>query len=394
MRKPTIRCSGLDRRLLCPGGATLEELAEERDGIEGDEGTELHRLTADRLVRELGAVGPVEAAKPGVKVDHALWIVDYCVREVRYNTPAGWSLEVEAALAYEFARFILSGHIDALALNPDATEAIGWDYKTGYVAVDAADFNEQVLGYIVLLLRAYPKLRKVTFYIVQPRNSEEDGLERVSCVVIEGDVLAACVEGLDQRICAALDAPMELNSGRKQCAWCPAAVAVLKSNPNAIFICPAIAAELDTMKLTLTPQKLAELRTAPNDGELGDFVISARTLTRPIEDAQALLHERIEKNGYVDAACGTRITVKTGAGAYKVPNPPAFYKALGELIQDPVKRAGALTFSMTRAQAVIAEVFDVPKTSSKPDVTSAESIFDAKLRPLTEQGTRKTLIFT
>ena len=90
-------------------------------------------------------------------------------------TPDGWSLEVEVPLAYEFqfekpvpyrhrrwvdgapvirsrlaGGFVLSGHIDSCSINPDATEAIGWDLKTGYDPVDPADQNWQILGYAVL----------------------------------------------------------------------------------------------------------------------------------------------------------------------------------------------------------------------------------------------------
>lgn len=359
---------------------TLTRLVDPREGDEGLEGQEIHRQVAERAIRELGAAGtPTGEPNPKAVLAFSQWITGYCFSELKSGAPAGWSLEVELALAFEFARFILSGHIDACAINPDATEAVGWDYKTGSDSVDVSELNEQVLTYIVLLTLAYPSLRRITFYIVQPRNDEDEGFPRVSQVVVEGERLLACRNVLEARINAALDNPMEINTGRKQCKWCPAHVS-----------CPGIDAEIDFMKMTLTPEMLAGIRRTPDDDRLGRFVISARTVSKPIEDATDLLKERIEAQGYVDAG-GTRITIKESPGHYEYPNPPAFYAELLRMFPDPVKRAGALKFSVTNTKDLIADVYGVPKTGRA--AATAQSMFDAAFRPLVEQKTKKILVF-
>lgn len=394
--KPTIRCSELDRRLLCPGSGTLEPLVSKPPtGQEASDGTQIH----DEIATTLLAVAA--ASMKGSTADDVLflgdsklnfnlkWIVDYCVREVHDRVPPDWSLLTEEAYAYEFERFILSGHIDCLALSPDGTEAIGFDWKTGYIPVDAAEYNEQVLGYICLIRRAYPKLDKVTFHIVQPRNDEDEGFERVSKLVAvvnpfsddEYD-LDRITESLERRVNHALENSLVLNSGRTQCRWCPVGIQ-----------CPVKQLELQQMKLTLTPEMIAKVKAEPDDALLGDVVITARSLEKPIEDATGLLKERIIKNGFVDAGVGTRITIKQENGSYKVPDKPKFFRELRTLIPNEDQLANALSFSMTSAKEGIATAMNIPKSGKKAPVT-AEGVFDAKLRPLVEQGVRLKFVFS
>ena len=61
--KPTIRCSSLPRLLNCHGSDRLIRLVRARRGDEGWEGSMLHWMTADRLVRECGA-RPVAGGLP------------------------------------------------------------------------------------------------------------------------------------------------------------------------------------------------------------------------------------------------------------------------------------------------------------------------------------------
>ena len=217
---PTIRASSLDRVLACPGSLTVNAIVKPRDGTEGDEGTLCHWLSAQRIKTEMGAIGDI-GAQPRGFYPNSVWISDYYVRHVMEVTPADYSLECEAALAYEFAAgagFVLSGHIDCLALSPDATHAIGWDLKTGYDPVDCADSNWQILGYCVLLKRAYPTLESVTFYIIQPRNDEDEGYERISVVTITD--LDAATATLATKIADAISRPLELNTTIKGCRSC------------------------------------------------------------------------------------------------------------------------------------------------------------------------------
>lgn len=380
--KPVFRCSSLDRALFCNGSIKLVPLVGPRLGDEGVLGTFLHWLTANRLKTELGAagdIGPRPPMPPAAAFEQ--WVSNWCFREVKAICPPDWSLECEAALAYEFARFILSGHIDAVALNPEATEAIGWDYKTGRDPVDAAEFNDQVLGYIVLLLLAYPTLKKVTFYIVQPHNDEEGGFERVSKVEVTD--LPAIAAHLEKRINSAIDNQMELNSSKKACRWCPVGAALQ---------CPALWGDLQTMKITLTPDMIARVKQAPDDAQLGNWIVTMRTLGPPTETAEKLLHSRLDKQDEVVAGDGTRITRKIQNGSYSFPDPVAFYVATRKLITEDARYAQTVKPSVVKTKAMIAETLEVNATG-KADVT-ADSVFDAYLAPLCKQGTKKLLQFT
>lgn len=381
--KPLWRCSSLDRNLLCNGAQTLVDRVAPRQGAEGDEGTALHFLSHSRMREELGAVGDLGPTPVMPKsIVFSAWIIGFYVDFVRDTVPAGWSLEVEVPLAYEFARFTLSGHIDCFALSPDGTEAIGFDLKTGYDPVDAADSNEQVFGYGCLLLRAYPELRKVTFYVIQPRNDEDAGYRRISePMVLEGDLLAASLASLEARINAALDNSMEVNSGLKQCKWCPAAM-----------ICPATIADRELMKAKLTPQFLDSIKATPDDAVLADWVLTSRVLSRPIEDAETLAKERIAALGSITARNGCVLTIKTRPGHYEVPDMVAFDAALRTLMPDDARILKCYKPSMTTVKNEIAEASGLPKTSKKGE--SAASLFDEKLRPLTVQGETKIIQFT
>lgn len=380
--KPTFRCSELPRILACNGSATITAMVEPRSGSEGNEGTALHWSIAQRICRELGGFGQ-ERLTPTCSIQVAknvTWIEDFCFREVQNNTPADWALEVEVPLAYTFDRFILSGHIDALAINYEATEAIGWDYKTGYESVDPAEYNDQVLGYIVLLRRAYPSLRRVTFFIVQPRNDEDDGFQRVSKVVVDGEALEKCVAFLEKRIDVALDNPLLLNSGMVQCHWCSAAVQ-----------CPAIHAEINAMKMLLTPENLARIKNQADDATLADIVMTARTIENPIKDAKAMLHDRIDTKTSLIATDGTVITRTLEAGNYEIIDPVGFYLAARKLITDDAQYALTVKPSVSRTKDMLATALKIPKTGKEKK--TAQKVFDAELRPFVKQHDKRMLQF-
>lgn len=380
--KPTWRCSSLDRNLACHGAQTLEDRIAPRQGDDGLEGTALHWLAHSRMQLELGAVGELGPTPEIPKsVGFSAWIAGYYFDFVSQTVPRDWSLEVEAALAYEFPRFILSGHIDSLGMNADATEAIFFDLKTGYDPVDPAEENWQCLGYGVLLLQAYPTLRKITAYIVQPRNDEDEGYQRISPpMVLEGERLQAAAAHLESEINAALDDWRTLDDGTRQCKWCRCALQ-----------CPATINRRETMKHTLTDAELERIKQVPDDATLAAWVISGRILNRPLEDATEMAKERIAANGSLSDGM-TTITAKTGPGAYKYPDPVAFFGALRRRLPEDSQLAKAVKFSMTAARDTIAEVTGLPKTSKRGE--SAQSVVDMELKPLAEQGTRTVLQFT
>ncbi len=382
--KLVIRSSETDRVLSCNGSLTLTRMVDARDGDDGFEGVMLHWMIADRAIRELGATPPEGGLpQPAVPKDYrlpvfSLWIVDWAIRHLRETIPETWSLMVEVEMEWEFDQWINRGHADIVALSPDATESIGIDWKSGRIPVDPADNNEQVASYESLIKLTWPSVKKGTFQIAQPRLVEEDGIERISTVVVED--MDALVESMDRRICAAIDNSMELNTGTKQCRWCIGCS------------CPAIQAEQKLMKLKLTPEILATIKRTPDDALLGDFVITGRLLSKPTDDAEAMLHERLDKTDAINAGCGTQITRKIQKGAYSWPRPVEALTAIHELLPSIESQAKVLTPSVTKLKDEIAHVMNIPKTG-KAQIT-AEGIFDARIRPLVEQGERKILQFS
>ncbi len=385
MPKPVIRCSQLDQLFSCGASRVLSQLVKPRTGTEAHEGILAHWMTAMRAIRELGATAPDgglgRAEVPaGYKLPKASeWLVHFFIGLLKRNIDAANALMVETPLAYEFDRFILSGHIDATEIDYAATFANGFDWKCVYKAVAPANQNSQGLGYIVLKKLAWPTLQKVAFTFAQPRVPEEDGHDRVSTVEVEGEQLDRCVSHLEQQVNDALDRHDEINSGMTQCAWCPVGIQ-----------CPAIQAELENMKIKLSPEMLANIRSQADDGLLGDMIIASRTVGRAVEDAETLLHERLDKVESITAASGVTIRRKETNGHYTVTDPTGMLDAINTLLpRESV--AEVLRYSTTRIRDEIAEVMDVPKTG-KASIT-AQTVFDAKLRPYLEQHKKHTLVF-
>lgn len=381
--KPTFRSSETDRILSCNGSITLVPLVARRQGTEGYEGTMLHWHIADRAVRELGAVPPAGGLPPpdvpqGYRCPNATaWMIEWAIRHIKESIPADWSLLVEVPLAYEFERFNLSGHIDLLAISPDGKAVKGIDWKTGRDPVDPADNNEQVAAYLALVKKAWPDIERGTFEIAQPLVDEDLGCQRVSraeCHNMDG-----VLNRMETAIAAAMDNAMEVNSGLKQCRWCPVGIQ-----------CPALQQELNQMKIKMNEASVALIKNVPDDALLGGWVETMRMLKRPSEDAEALLHERLDVTGKVVASSGTVIQRKIQNGTYEVPDAEAFMAAFKAILPDSsIPRTWSP--SMTKIKDEIAAVQHIPK-SGKSAVT-AETVFDAHLRPHVQQNQKKVLVF-
>lgn len=378
--KPVIRCSQLDQLFACPASRLMIPRVSSRDSDESLEGTMLHWLTAAELVSHHGATPP-PGGLPPPRVpesynlpEQSRWIYEFFIREAS-EIPGDWAMEVEVPLAYEFERFILTGHPDLLAVNTAATESWAKDWKCGYRAVDPADINNQALGYIVLQKRAWPTLQRARFDIVQPRANEDEGEQRVSTVEVAGDELEQAVAYLEKQVNAALDNAAQINSGPRQCRWCPVGIQ-----------CPAIQAEIEDMKAKLTPEALAAIRKEPNDALLGDIYVQVRTIKGAVEDAESMLHERLDKNKLLQAGCGLTITQHFEGGQYTCKDPgAAFAAARSELPEHEL--AKVVSYSVTRLKGAIARVRDIPKTG-KAAVT-AEGVFADKFAAHFEQGERR-----
>lgn len=346
----------------------------------------IHWEIADRLIRECGALPPVGGLPPpDVPAGYQIpkpnrWIVEWGMRQVADHFPPTHAMLVEAHFVYEFDRFNLSGHKDLHTIDRPGEIYTGGDWKTGYHPVVSAEINDQILGYLALAKRAYPNTKQAKFIVAQPRNNEEDGFERISAVEMDDAELKSNLESIEQRINAAMDDPMTVNSGMVQCAWCPVGIQ-----------CEAYKAELGFMKATLTPEGLASIQATADDALLADVIISSRTIRRGLEDAERLLKDRIATQGNVVATDGTTITAKLEGGQYDVTNPEGAWKAVQELI--PAGRIPhILKYSTSRLIDEIADANKVHKGGAAG--ITARTLFDIMMKPNLEQGTRTKLIFT
>jgi len=378
--KPTIRCSELDRILSCPGSMVLSRLVKPREsGPEAEMGTSVHWLAHDRIKRELGAAGKIGERPQNMKAaHHSEWIADFYFRHVKETVPADWSLEMEASLDYEFEKFILTGHPDDIAMNVDATEAIGFDLKAGYIAVDVAELNSQVLGYATLLHLAYPTLQKITYYIVQPRADEDMGEQRISVVVI--DNVPQAIAFLEKQINDAISRKHELETGVVQCKYCPA-----------YLQCPAMIELRNQMKHTLTKEEIARVKSEPDDVLIADWYQDAKTLTNPVAEAIDLAKERIKANGHITATDGSSYGIKVEGGAYEYPDMPAFYQAFKTVLPEEEMIPRCWKPSKTKIIDAIAETRGVKKTSTR-DAITATSIWDGHFRSFVTQGERVKIV--
>ncbi len=384
--KPVIRCSQLDQLFECPGSFTLQKLVSPRERSDSWEGNYVHYSVAARLMVELGAIPPDGGLPAPVLPSHYAphpssdWLIDYCVRHAQQSIQPDWSLEVEVPLAFEFERFILSGHHDLLSVNRDGTQAKGKDWKTVRNVVDPADANNQALGYIVLEKLAYPGLQASEFEMVQPRAREDEGEQRVSAVVVEGQALDDAVAYLEKRTNEALDNLHELNTGPRQCRWCTAAIQ-----------CPAQNALREAMKLKLTPDMLAQIKRDPTNQQLADLIIDAKIIDQPLNDARELLHERLASGQAATASSGVQITSREEPFKYRVTAPEPLYANLVATL--PANEiAKVITPSVTDLKAALARVMNIPK-SGKAAVT-AETVFAERFKPHMQQGTRRVFKFS
>lgn len=342
-------------------------------------GVGCHWLAHDRLKHELGAVGEIGPRPPNMKAAlNSAWIADFYFRHVQETVPVEWSLEMEADLNHEFDQFILTGHPDDIAMNADATEAMGFDLKAGYIAVDVAEMNVQVLCYACLIWMAYPSIKKITYYIVQPRASEDDGDQRISSVVI--DNVPQAVRYLESEINKAIANDMELNDSPSACRYCPAKLQ-----------CFNLIQKRQDMKYKMTKEEVARVSREPNDALIADWYRDGKILSGAIDDATVLAKERIKATGSIEGNDGTRLGIKIEGGAYDYPDMPAFYEAFKLVLPEESSISKCWKPSKAKIIDEIAEVRGLKKTSKKEEVT-ATSIWDGHLRSFVTQGERIKIV--
>lgn len=306
-----------------------------------------------------------------------LWMVAFYVSAVIELSHVEMAFEVEAELEHAFDRFDLSGHIDCFAINAQATEAIGFDLKTGADPVMEAADNPQVFVYICLLKLAYPTLQKVTFYIVQPSNDGEE-IPRITDVTIEGEALDRAVAYLETELNRVCDNPHELNSdGWKQCRYCPAAL-----------VCPALAQDIESMKLKLTPEEFARIKLQPDLDDLVRIELVGKKLTPIFDSAHDELKDRMVARGVTEHTVeGARVILGEKNGKRSIRDNAAATERLRDMPDEVFHRL--YEFKPAAIEEELAVHYKLPKTSTKG--ASGKSKYRELLGDLTDQPVQKTL---
>jgi hypothetical protein len=377
--KPVIRCSELSTLLWCPGSRVLGARAKRptEDTSQAAAGKWCHARGAERLRDEESATGPAIELPPVEPSRFLEFITGYWVDTVRMYVEPHMAIEYEAEMEWEFARFILKGHLDMFAIDPQATEFVIGDLKSGPDPVTPAEDNAQLLGYDVLAALNYPTAAKGTSFICQPLLSEEDGLERVTVSrAADRASLEQRARYLEREINNALDHPGRLVSSWKPCHYCPAAL-----------ICPAFEKDLANMILELTPEQIAAIPSEPSVEKLYRFEAAKKQLEAPFKVAHETLKERVAAMGGAELADGTKLFIVDRPGAREITDNAAATAALQDL-PDPLFHL-CYKFRPGAIEEVLAEHLHLPKTSKKGP--SGQSAFKDRLGHLVKQGVNKIL---
>ncbi|WP_043588112.1 DUF2800 domain-containing protein [Geminisphaera colitermitum] len=389
--RPRFRASSVPQLLACPAAAILGAIVKPSpDSAASLLGTWCHWRAARTLADEHGATAPSDGLPEPQMPDgwtpsgFENWMVDYYLGTVLTSTDADMAIEVEAEIVADFDRFDLTGHIDAFGITADATEAVGFDLKTGSELVDEAEQNAQVLSYIVLLYRAYPTLRRITFAIVQPRNNPDEGMERVTWATVEGPQLDGVTSYLERELNHVLKNPRQLNSdGWKQCRYCPAAGKK----------CPAIDQEIK-MKLQLTDEHIAAIAAEPTLEHMLDLEMARKKLVPILERAHDALKTRVRAEGESIAA-GHRIFIETRNSGREITDQAKAAEILSDLSDDLYHRChkhipGEIERVLAEAETVRTGK-KVPIDSKDPTKTSGKKLYRDRLGHLTEMKTSEWL---
>lgn len=385
--KPTIRCSGLDRRLNCPGSATLEQKLRDETldlgGVgEGDamtwRGNWCHYESAMRLHRDQGAV--IQGILPP-PVLPAGWqptpwderLVEWYLANLLADTPEDHAFFVESYYEAEFERFKLTGHLDVHTMNPDCTAADIDDLKSGENMVDAAEENWQLLGYAILLKRRYPTLKHVRARIFQ-RSAEIPITE----VLIDFDDGVDLQAFLERKINAALDNAYCLETGYKQCRLCPC-----------VDFCPAIYLELEHMKMILSEEEVANLKVVPDLKVLAATAAAGRAVAGPIEHLLQTLKDRIELEGPTQLPDGTPVRIVEAPGRRNVTHVNAAFIVVASKIGEDAAW-DTLSLSLTEVEDKLVDT-GMKRTSKKTE--SAKGWIDEHMNHLITRPTIKKLVF-
>lgn len=402
--KPVIRCSELNWLIECPGAATLESIIgiERRDEDQAWDGQWAHHKAASILIHQHGAMGPEEGLPPlqlpatYEPPDFMQWVVDFYVAAVLEDAGAERAIGVEEEMVHEFGRFWLSGHCDVFTVDAGATVLNFDDLKTGINVVDAAANNWQVIGYATLFKLRWPSLTKIRGRIIQPR-LHEDVAPRITGVTIDSCNCTADDTGeqvspvtindlasaLEAKINAALDNPLLLRTGLKQCRWCPAKLK-----------CPALDLEEQAMiELIITDDTLTKLKEKPDDETLGRICVAAKLLDSRFETAKDLLKARLESaepGKKIILSDGTQIFLFDTLGRRELTNPGQAWEKLTEVL-DAELAYTCLSISLEPAEKALAKQLKIPHKTTVAGKSCGKAVLDQLIGHLVRRPAQKSL---
>jgi hypothetical protein len=401
--KPVIRCSELNWLIECPGAATLESIIgiNRRDEDQAWDGQWAHHKAATTLIHQHGAMGPegglpLLALPPSYEPpDFLQWVVDFYLAAVLEDAGAERAIGVEEEMVHEFPRFWLSGHCDVFTVDADATELNFDDLKAGVNVVDAAENNWQVLGYATLFKLRWESLRRIRGRIIQPR-LHEDVAPRITGVTIDARGCFADLDGaqvsevtidglaaaLETKINEALDNPLLLRTGIKQCRWCPAKLK-----------CPALELEEEDMKqLLITEDTLTSLREKPDDETLGRICATAKLLDSRFDDAKELLKERLhaEPGKKIVLSDGTQLFLFDTLGRRQVTDVGQAWEKLSEVL-DAELAYGCMSISLEPAEKAVAKQLKIPHKTTVKGKPCGKAVLEQVIGHLITRPAQKNL---
>lgn len=380
---PEFRCSGLDRVITCHGARALDTRfpRTSKDSEVSVAGSRMHAVGAKRLIAAgaIGVADPIYANDTLEGFD--AWITEFWVSTVLDLVPTGWAIEVESEMSVEFSRFVLSGHLDVLALSPDGTEAMILDLKTGYNPVDPADCNWQLAGYAALLRHTIPTIRRVKLVIVQPRNNPDEGYERVSEADVDfGDT---DVSGLiEQELDAVLDDPCTFCTAKKACAYCPFPL-----------ICPATIALKKAMKVTITKSAFDELTDEPTLDQLGEWVRDGKIIEKAVESAREKLKDTL-KDQTITLEDGTRVYLKDSKTPRACTNVTVLRARVGIVVTEETKLNDCFKPTFGEIEKTVAKALGVPLDSKDKAKLTGKKWVATNLGDVIEQKDTKQLVIS
>ena len=227
MRHSKFSPSASSRWLECPGSIPLSEEVgvTQPPGAAAIEGTIAHSYAEKCL--KAGSMKPIEddmgTEKNGVKITSTMHnsIVDYLNHINGFSDRPGSVLFVENELSFENIVKGGFGTCDAAVVNTTEEDHFIdiFDFKYGRSIKVSAEYNTQMMIYIIAFRNTFPQykwIKRYRVHIIQPRMSN------ISTWKVTHDELVRFARKMSAAIADSQSVKPAFKPGEKQCMWCPA----------------------------------------------------------------------------------------------------------------------------------------------------------------------------